>query len=194
MEVLLSSKLYVSPHVVHKPTFKVKELLNISVLGITEPKKELFLNYCVSIYRRIDFVARQTSREYFRNCNKQRTNMQTSHTESRQIQIKDLIDIGQEQGYLTVDEITEYLDDDSPRENLLDNVIRLLCSLEIPIHGLREDFEVSQESSRTNGSDFETDANAVGINVRETRNGESTSLSYSYLRGLRQSKLLSRDE
>ncbi|MXZ55408.1 MAG: sigma-70 family RNA polymerase sigma factor [Gammaproteobacteria bacterium] len=120
--------------------------------------------------------------------------MQTSHTESRQIQIKDLIDIGQEQGYLTVDEITEYLDDDSPRENLLDNVIRLLCSLEIPIHGLREDFEVSQESSRTNGSDFETDANAVGINVRETRNGESTSLSYSYLRGLRQSKLLSRDE
>ncbi|MYC25416.1 MAG: sigma-70 family RNA polymerase sigma factor [Gammaproteobacteria bacterium] len=121
-------------------------------------------------------------------------NMQTSHTELRQIQIKDLIDIGQEQGYLTVDEITEYLDDESPRENLLDNVISLLCSLEIPIHGLREDFEVSQESSTTNGSDIETDANAAVINVRETRNGESTSLSYNYLRGLRQSTLLSRDE
>ncbi len=178
----------------HETTFKVKELLNISVLGVTEPKKELFFNYCVSIYSRIDFVARQTSCEYCRNCNKQRTNMQTSHTESRQIQIKDLIDIGQEQGYLTVDEITEYLNDESPRENLLDNVINLLCSLEIPIHGLREDFEVSQESSTTNGSDFEADANATVINVRETRNGDSASLSYTYLRGLRQSTLLSRDE
>ena len=69
-----------------------------------------------------------------------------------------------------------------------------MCSLEIPIHGLREDFEVSTESPSTNGADFETDANAPVINVRETRNGESTSLSYSYLRGLRQSTLLSRDE
>ncbi len=120
--------------------------------------------------------------------------METSQTESRQIQIKDLIDIGQEQGYLTIDEITEYLDNESPGENLLDNVISLLCSLEIPVHGLREDFEVSAESTTSNGADIETDANAPVINVRETRNGESTSLSYSYLRGLRQSTLLSRDE
>lgn len=120
--------------------------------------------------------------------------MQSSDTELRQIQIKDLIDIGQEQGYLTVEEITEYLDDESPRENLLNNVISLLCSLEIPIHGLREDFEVSTESPTTNGADFETDSNATVINVSETRNGDSTSLSYSYLRGLRQGTLLSRDE
>ena len=120
--------------------------------------------------------------------------METSQTESRQIQIKDLIDIGQEQGYLTIDEITEYLDNESPGENLLDNVINLLCSLEIPVHGLREDFEVSTESATSNGADIETDADGPVINVRETRNGESTSLSYSYLRGLRQSTLLSRDE
>ena len=181
-------------HIVRKTAFTENELRNISVGGLTYPNKELFLNYCVSIYSRIDFVARQTSCGHSCNCNKQRSNMQTSHTESRQIQIKELIDIGQEQGYLTVDEITEYLEEESPRENLLDNVISLLCSLEIPIHGLRDDFEVSTESPRTNGADFETDSNATVINLRETRNGESTSLSYSYLRGLRQSTLLSRDE
>ena len=120
--------------------------------------------------------------------------MQTSQTESRQIQIKDLIDVGQEQGYLTVDEITEYLEGESPRENLLDNVMSLLCGLEIPIHSLREDFEVSAESLTTNGADFEVDTNASVVVDRETRNGDSSSLSHSYLRGLRRSKLLSRDE
>lgn len=120
--------------------------------------------------------------------------MDTSHTESRQIQIKDLIDIGQEQGYLTVDEINEFLDDDSSRENLLDNVINLLCNLEIPIHGLRDDFEVSTEPPTTRASDFESDPNSTVINVRETRNGESANLSHTYLRGLRKSSLLSRNE
>ena len=120
--------------------------------------------------------------------------MQTSHIESRQIQIKDLIDIGQEQGYLTVDEITEFLDEESTRENLLDNVISLLCGLEIPIHGLREDFEISTESPSTSSSEFASDPNTAAIDVRETRNGDSTNLSHTYLRGLRQSSLLSRDE
>ena len=120
--------------------------------------------------------------------------MQTSHIESRQIQVKDLIDIGQEQGYLTVDEITEFLDEESTRENLLDNVINLLCSLEIPIHGLREDFEISTESPTTSTSEFSAVPNNTVINVRDTRNGESTNLSQTYLRGLRQSSLLSRDQ
>lgn len=120
--------------------------------------------------------------------------MQSSHNESRQIQIKDLIDIGQEQGYLTVDEITEFLDDESTRENLLDNVIGLLCSMEIPIHGLRDDFDVSNDSSAKRATEFDTDSNNTVINIREARNGDSPNLSHTYLRGLRNSTLLSRDE
>lgn len=120
--------------------------------------------------------------------------MQTSQFESREVQIKDLIDIGQEQGYLTLDEVNEFLDEENTRENLLDSVISLLCSLEIPIHGLREDFEISNESPTTGSNEFETDPNNAVIKVRETRSGESANLSNAYLRGIRKSTLLSREE
>ena len=120
--------------------------------------------------------------------------MQTSHTESRQIQIKDLIDTGQEQGYLTIDEITEFLDDDATRENVLENVLSFLVSSEIPIHGLGEDFEVTTESPTDNTTEFESESNSTVIDVREEQKSESTNISVAYLRGLRQSSLLTRDE
>ena len=123
--------------------------------------------------------------------------MQTAQTESRQVQIKDLIEIGQDQGYLTLDEITEFLDDETTRENLLEKVLNLLFGLEIPVQGLREDFEVTEvtaESPTASTSEFAAEPNPTVIDVRETHKGESTNLSLTYLRGLRNSTLLSRDE
>lgn len=122
------------------------------------------------------------------------TTMQTSHTDSRQIQIKDLIDTGHEQGYLTFDEITEFLGDDTTRENVLENVLSLLLSLEIPIHGLREDYEITTKAPPDSTTEFASEPSTTAIDVRETPKGDSANISLAYLRGLRHSTLLTRDE
>ena len=121
--------------------------------------------------------------------------MQTSHIESTQIRLKDLIEIGQEQGYLTYDEITEFVDDEVAQEIPVEKVVSLLVGLEIPIHGLREEFEdTSAPEEVTNTSEFATKLNAKAIENGDTQKSESTNLALTYLRGLRDSTLLSRNE